>query len=260
MPIVVVAMEQEDYDAWLKKTQAETARGPDLSDQKQDELVSKGAAVYAKNCASCHMPGGEGVPGSFPAITKSPVVTGDINVQAKLILNGKGMMPAFGKMLNAAELAQVITFTRNGLGNTVGDEIQPKAMQAMLPEGSSAQPAADKEKSDDAVDTSAKLSLDELVAKGEAVYVNNCASCHQEDGAGLTGTFPAITGSSLVKGDIKKQINLVKNGKGMMPAFGSTLNAVDFAAVVTYTRNALGNKVGDLIQPAELDALLAEKS
>jgi cytochrome c oxidase subunit 2 len=132
MPIVVVAKEQADYDAWVKDMQDKATHGPDLSEQKRDVLIAKGAEVYAKNCSSCHLPEGEGVPGTFPAITKSPVVTGDINAQTHLVLNGKGMMPAFDKMLNAVELAQVITYTRNALGNAVGDDIQPAAIQSLL--------------------------------------------------------------------------------------------------------------------------------
>ncbi|NOT85741.1 MAG: cytochrome c oxidase subunit II [Methylococcaceae bacterium] len=260
MPIVVIAKEQADYDAWLKKAQTEP--DVDLSDQKRDDLVAKGAAVYEKNCATCHMPNGEGVPGAFPALTKSPVVVGDINAQSNLILNGKGAMPAFGKMLNAVELAQVITFTRNGLGNAVGDQIQPKAIQDLLPEGVSSGASACEANApkQEKVDTRVKLSLDELVVKGEPVYAANCAGCHQEDGAGLEGMFPAIKGSALVKGDINKQIELINAGKGAMPPFGAKLNPIDFAAVVTYTRNALGNKMGDLVQPAEIESLLAAKT
>ena len=81
------------------------------------------------------------------------------------------------------------------------------------------------------------MSLDDLVAKGKSVYANNCASCHQADGQGMPPTFPALKGSSVVTGDINAQVDLMMNGKGMMPAFGKTLNAADFAAVVTYTRN-----------------------
>ncbi len=256
MPIVVIAKEHADYDAWVKAEKDKINNGPDLSDQTQANLVAKGADIYAKNCASCHMPGGEGVPGTFPAITKSPVVIGDINAQAKLLLDGKGMMPAFGQMLNATELAQVITFTRNGLGNAVGDAIQPKAIQALLP----ATAAKKAEPKSEKIDATAKLSLDGLVAKGESVYAEKCASCHQEDGAGLEGTFPAIKGSAIVRGEIAKQVKLIAGGKGMMPAFESQLNAVDFAAVVAYTRNALGNKVGDFVQPVEIESMLAEQT
>jgi cytochrome c oxidase subunit 2 len=49
------------------------------------------------------------------------------------MMNGKGMMPAFGQMLSAVDFAAVSTFIRNGLGNAVGDSIQPSAIQSTLP-------------------------------------------------------------------------------------------------------------------------------
>jgi cytochrome c oxidase subunit 2 len=103
-----------------------------------------------------------------------------------------------------------------------------------------------------------KWDSEELIAKGEKVYVNNCASCHLEDGAGIAGTFPAITGSAIVKGELNEQIDLMLNGKDMMPAFGQMLSAVDFAAVSTFIRNGLGNSVGDSVQPSEIKALQSE--
>jgi cytochrome c oxidase subunit 2 len=283
MPIVVIAMEQADYDKWAKKTKEEQDNGAGLEDQTHDQLVAEGAKVYEKNCASCHLPDGKGVPGAFPAMTASKVVTGDIHAQAELVLNGKGMMPAFGAMLKADELAQVITFTRNGLGNKVGDEIQPQAIAEMLPKKAAAKVEAKTEekavakteekvatnkkaKSEkEAVKTAAKeeksadMKLADLVAQGKSVYEKNCSSCHGADGAGLPGVFPALKASPVVTGDINKQVDVMMSGKGMMPAFGSLLSAEDFAAVVTYTRNDLGNSVGDLIQPSAVKSLQSAK-
>jgi cytochrome c oxidase subunit 2 len=39
-----------------------------------------------------------------------------------------------------------------------------------------------------------------------------------------------------------------------MQAFGAQLNDVDLAAVITYERNAFGNAMGDLVQPAQIKA------
>lgn len=259
MPVVVVAMEQPEFDAWVKKTVEESKKGPDLSDQSHDELVTKGGAVYAKNCVTCHGAEGKGIPGAFPAITGSPVVLGDIKAQTDLVLNGKNAMPAFAKMLKSDELAQVITYTRNAFGNKVGDEIQPKAIQELLPKTSAAEAAntpTGKVAPPEKVDASVVLSKEDLVAKGKSVYESNCASCHQAEGQGMPPTFPALTGSSVVKGDINAQVDLMLHGKGMMPAFGA-LSATDFAAVVTYTRNGLGNSVNDSIQPSAIQVLQA---
>ena len=137
MPIVVIAKEKADYDAWVEEQETLAASEANAADKdwNQAELMSKGATVYENSCASCHMADGSGLAGTFPAITASPVVAGGIDAQIELMMKGKGMMPAFGQMLNAVDFAAVITFTRNELGNSVGDLVQPakiKSLQAEL--------------------------------------------------------------------------------------------------------------------------------
>ncbi len=334
MPVVVVAMEQSDYDAWKQKKLDEQKQGNNDSDQSHADLVKKGGEVYGKNCSTCHMENGAGIPGAFPALTNSPVVTGDINAQANVILNGRNAMPAFGKQLTASELAAVITYTRNALGNSKGDEIQPKAIKALLAgekpgpataaavpkneekpavkaekplekpkaEEKAVKPAENSKpketsnssavKEDDQVESvqfaqdkfypqkrfsdkpsasvnvtsaeskpaaGAKASLDDLVKKGSSVYEKNCQSCHQKDGSGMPPMFPALKGSPVATGKIDAQIELMLKGKGVMPAFGATLSADDFAAVLAYSRNKLGNSAGDFKQPDEIKALQSAK-
>ena len=100
----------------------------------------------------------------------------------------------------------------------------------------------------------ATLTMDELMAKGETVYNTNCAACHQANGAGIPGVFPAIAGGVLATGDVAGHIDMVVNGKTgtAMQAFGEQLSAVDLAAVITYERNAFGNNVGDMVQPSDV--------
>jgi cytochrome c oxidase subunit 2 len=138
MPIVVIAMEKPDYEAWVAEQKGIAVANAAAADNEwsQDELIAKGESVYTNNCGSCHMADGAGLAGTFPAITASAVVTGDMDTQVDLMLNGKGMMPAFGQMLDPVDFAAVSTFIRNGLGNSVGDSIQPaaiKALQAAIP-------------------------------------------------------------------------------------------------------------------------------
>ena len=100
------------------------------------------------------------------------------------------------------------------------------------------------------------LTMDELMAKGEAAYNTNCAACHQANGAGIPGVFPAIAGSAVATGDVAKHIDIGVNGVAgtSMQAFGEQLSAVDLAAVITYQRNAFGNDTGDMVQPADITA------
>ncbi|MCK5120919.1 MAG: cytochrome c oxidase subunit II [Methylococcales bacterium] len=139
MPIVVIVKEKADYELWVKEQKELALAEANAADKDwaAEELIAKGETVYANNCSSCHMADGAGLAGTFPAITGSAIVTGDMNAQVDLMMNGKGMMPAFGQMLSAVDFAAVSTFIRNGLGNEVGDSIQPSAIQALqsaLPE------------------------------------------------------------------------------------------------------------------------------
>lgn len=108
-----------------------------------------------------------------------------------------------------------------------------------------------------AADESGKtFSMEELMSRGEKVYAANCVACHQANGKGLPPTFPGLDGAKLVKGPKAAHIDIVLNGKPntAMAAYGGQLGDGDIAAVVTYERNAWGNKTGDVVQPAEIKA------
>jgi cytochrome c oxidase subunit 2 len=95
-----------------------------------------------------------------------------------------------------------------------------------------------------------------LKAMGEKVYAANCGSCHQADGKGIPGVFPALAGDKVVNGSKAGHITTVLNGRPgtAMPAFGPQLSDADIAAVLSYERNAWGNQAG-IVQPAEVAAL-----
>jgi cytochrome c oxidase subunit 2 len=100
-------------------------------------------------------------------------------------------------------------------------------------------------------------SLAQLMERGEQVYNTGCAACHQAAGQGIPGAFPALAGSPVALGDIDVHIDIVLHGKSgtAMQAFGSQLNAVDLAAVITYERNAWGNDAGDSVSPQRITEL-----
>ena len=107
-----------------------------------------------------------------------------------------------------------------------------------------------------AADDARTFEVAELIARGEKVYQGTCAACHQANGMGLPGAFPAINGSKVATGPIADHIQVVLNGRPgtAMAAFGKQLSDADIAAVVTYQRNAWDNKVGDAAQPAAIAA------
>lgn len=132
MPIVLEVVTQEEYVAWIeemKLAQAEADAGADR-EWTLDELMEKGESVYGANCAACHLPTGLGVPGTFPALDGSPIVTGSAGDHINIVLNGKNLMPAFAGQLSDVDLAAVITYERNSWGNATGDSVQPSDIKA----------------------------------------------------------------------------------------------------------------------------------
>ncbi len=74
------------------------------------------------------------------------------------------------------------------------------------------------------------------IAKGSAVYANNCQICHADDGSGVTPDAPDFRfGDSLIKPD-KQLFSTISSGVGMMPAFRGVLSEQDILDVIAYLR------------------------
>ena len=135
MPIVVEAVTQVDYEKWLKDKKVAALAVAAAAEEKwsMEDLVAKGETVYKVNCSGCHGVTGAGIPGVFPAMTGSDIVLGDIADHIDIIVNGKAgtAMAAFKSQLSDVDIAAVVTFERNGLGNSVGDMVQPSAITGL---------------------------------------------------------------------------------------------------------------------------------
>ncbi|QFT12303.1 cytochrome c oxidase subunit II [Vibrio sp. THAF190c] len=138
MPIVVQAMEEEDFDVWLADqkalaiAEAQAAKEALDASLSLEELNTIGEQVYASRCAVCHQANGEGIPGAFPAIKGSPVALGNVSEHIDVIVYGRSgtAMQAFDNQLTEKEIAAVITYQRNAWGNDTGDVIQASDINA----------------------------------------------------------------------------------------------------------------------------------
>ena len=132
MPIVVVVKSEADFAVWIEEQKAAAiqaeadAKAAAAASWSLEDLMSKGEAVYATNCAACHGANGEGV-ATFPALDNSPIAIGDVNTHIDIVVNGKAgtAMSAWKGQLTDAELAAVITYERNAWSNKTGDLVQP---------------------------------------------------------------------------------------------------------------------------------------
>jgi len=87
-------------------------------------------------------------------------------------------------------------------------------------------------------------------AKGQVLFIANCAACHQATGEGLPGAFPALKGNAAVNdADATTHIRAVLHGlqgadvggvvyASPMPPFADTLGDADIANIVNYERSA----------------------
>ena len=116
--------------------------------------------------------------------------------------------------------------------------------------------AKNKEAAAKADDPTKVWTLVDIKARGEKVYAANCAACHQANGKGA-GPIKPLDGSAVVlAADHSQQILKLLNGAagGAMPSW-KALSDTDIAAVISYTKNNWSNQTGQLVQPAEIQAL-----
>ena len=107
-----------------------------------------------------------------------------------------------------------------------------------------------------------------IMARGEALYLSNCAACHQPTGAGLAGAFPPLADADYLKGSRKDVLAtalfgrsgpITVNGQeydGVMPSMGY-LSDQNLADVLTYVLASWGNS-GAAVSVAEVAALRIE--
>jgi len=156
MPIVVKALPEEEFKAWLAEKKgggeqvaaaattsvmpaaatmtdaAPAAEAPvevaavtpapaaaataAAAGKSKEDLVAHGEKVYKGNCAACHQATGAGMPPTFPALVGSKVATGPKAGAITQVLKGKNMMPSFSQ-LSDDDIAGVLTYVASSRGN-----------------------------------------------------------------------------------------------------------------------------------------------
>ncbi|MDB4001253.1 cytochrome c oxidase subunit II [Oceanospirillaceae bacterium] len=130
MPIVLEAVTSDEYQVWLEEQRAGKIAEAQaaLGEFSYDELMVKGADVYARSCAACHGNEGQGLGSVFPALAGSSMALNDMAGHIDIVLNGKpgSAMQSFSAQLSDVDIAAVITFERNAWGNDTGETVTPK--------------------------------------------------------------------------------------------------------------------------------------
>lgn len=113
-------------------------------------------------------------------------------------------------------------------------------------------------------DTAKPLPADSAAMKtGGALYKDNCAPCHRDDGMGAAGLFPRLAGGAIAQSrDVATMARVVLAGERAMatdaaptapamPSFAWRLTDEETANLLTYVRNQWGN-AASAVSPSQI--------
>ena len=215
-----VATEMNEAEA-ARATLVEKIKGTEVADILADNemrtfAVAAGASTFKVYCSQCHGSGAQGGPG-YPNLNDDDWIWGgDIAAIHQTIAHGirynedddtrVSEMPAFGEILDANQVKQVAAYVVS-LSGTPADAAAAK--------------------------------------EGEAVFAENCASCHGEDAKGMAETgAPNLADSLWLYGSgedaVAAQIRAPKHG--VMPAWLPRLGDAKVKELAVYVHSLGGGK------------------
>ncbi len=112
--------------------------------------------------------------------------------------------------------------------------------------------------------TVSKEKMLQIMERGEKIYKAQCLDCHGKGGEGVPGVYPALKGNATLQiASVSNPIRLILSGGFVpatklnprpysMPPFAPVLDDGEVATVLTYIRNAWGNK-GEVVSPSEVN-------
>lgn len=113
--------------------QAAQTTDADFLDTKDISHVT-GQQIFTHICQGCHMPDGKGAVGAghYPALASNPKLAAAA-YPTVMVVNGRGGMPAFGKQLSDAQVADVVNYVRTHFGNHYTDTLKPEDVKPFRP-------------------------------------------------------------------------------------------------------------------------------
>lgn len=205
---------QETYRKAIETTAlADVSKNPDLLQFAQ----VGGAAIFAENCAACHGRGAQGATG-YPNLNDDDWLWGGTLDQIQQTI-------AYGIRSGNAQ-AHESAMPRFGLDGVL-DATKINEAQAY-------------------VRSLAGLEADGATAEaGKAVFAENCAACHGDDGKGnMELGAPNLTdGIWLFGSDPEAITTTIQTGRGgVMPAWEGRLDPVSIKMLALYVHNLGGGK------------------
>lgn len=198
---------------------------------------SEGKKIFQTNCAACH-----GLLGEGNSVLGAPNLTDDIwlygssdaALHQTIAFGQSGVMPGFGKRLDATQIKMLVAW------------LMPEAVNVVEIVSDTNETVVVNKATEDTAALGVQIS-------GEQIYAKYCVACHQSNGEGLPGVFPPLKNNEVVLADdASEHIDIVLNGlkdkvisgvsySSPMSGFGALLNDEEVAAVVNHERSQWGN-------------------
>lgn len=201
-----------DRASWTERIAGESFETIREDPQLMTIVRETGHTLFGDNCAACHGASAAGGPG-YPNLVEASWLWGGspeaVDETIRVGINSThpdtrvSQMPAFGRdqILDRDRILEVVAYVRS---------LAPTS-----------EPAADAD----------------ILAAGRQVFLENCASCHGESGAGNTefGAPDLTDGSSIHGGDLDSVFRTVYGGQqGLMPAWEDRLSPLHRKMLVLY--------------------------
>ena len=179
--------------------------------------VAGGGAAFASNCAPCHAQGGAGQAGGYPSLADDVWLWGgSLEAIQTTLLHGirwdedpdtrYSEMPVFGQIYSQEEIGQIAHY----VVSLSGGEHEAA-----------------------------------LAGQGEALYLEQCAACHMEDGAGMQDLgAPRLNDQVWLYGGTVEEVaaQITDPKQGVMPSWGNRLDPATIKMLSVYVHSLGGGE------------------
>ena len=179
--------------------------------------IAGGGAAFQTNCAPCHGRGAQGFAG-YPNLNDDDWLWG-------------GSIDDIHKTI--------------GFGHPLRPEGNARLADAALRDRQAARRQADQRAAEYVLSLSGRAGDQAAVARGQAIFAEQCASCHGTDGKGKQEQgAPNLTDAIWLYGDSRPAIvESIRTGRGgMMPAWAGRLDPATLKSLAVYVHSLGGGK------------------
>lgn len=208
-----LAMAEAGRSSWKAKFEGASVNDVAKDQELLQYAMAGGRVLYAENCQPCHAAGGSGAHG-YPALVDDDWLWG-------------GTLEAIETTIRVGARSGHDDSRESDMPAFGTDEILDKAQIAAVS------------------DYVFALSSGGAAGAGKAVYMDNCAACHGDDGKGMQdlgapNLADAIWLYGSTKEDVTRQIATPKHG--VMPAWAGRLDNVSIKQLAVYVHSLGGGK------------------